>query len=88
MNLRFSIKTYCIDIISTHAIIRSYRKRSGDNERGQKMTRAQLIAVYLDYRNNFLSIAGFAEYYGLYEDEAAHLINAARSCFNREHPEA
>ena len=42
------------------------------------MTREQLKAVYLDWRNNCLTIGGFAEHYGLYDTEAEMLINLAR----------
>lgn len=52
------------------------------------MTREQLAAVYLDWRNNFLTITGFAEHYGLHDAEAAALINLARQCFENPHPEA
>lgn len=52
------------------------------------MSRNDLIAVYLDWRNNFLTITGFAEYYGLHDQEAADLIDLARRCFEIPHPEA
>lgn len=51
------------------------------------MTREQLAAVYLDWKNNFLTIAGFAEYYGLHDHEAEALINLARQCHENPHPE-
>jgi len=51
------------------------------------MTREQLAAIYLDWRNNFLTVAGFAEHYGLYDNEAEMLINLARQCFENNHPE-
>jgi hypothetical protein len=51
------------------------------------MTRQELINVYLDWKNNFLTIAGFAEYYGLHDTEAYELINLARKCFENNHPE-
>ena len=52
------------------------------------MTREQLKAVYLDWRNNFLTLGGFAEHYGLYDTEAETLISLARQCFENPHPEA
>jgi hypothetical protein len=52
------------------------------------MTREQLIAVYLDWSNNFLTIARYAEHYGLYNAEAAILISLAQRCFENPHPEA
>jgi len=35
-------------------------------------------AMYLDYFNNFLSVAAFAEHYGMTESEASALINEQR----------
>lgn len=52
------------------------------------MTREQLVNVYLDWYNNFLSIEGYASYYGLTIDEADRLINLARMVSNTPHPEA
>ena len=37
-----------------------------------------LEAVYLDWVNNFISIVGFAEYYGLHTDDAERLILMAK----------
>lgn len=52
------------------------------------MTREKLAAVYLDWVNNHLTLACFAEHHGLYEPEAIELIALARQCFERQHPEA
>lgn len=52
------------------------------------MTREQLTRIYLDWKNNFLSISGFAEHYGLFDDEAEELINLARKVAERNHPDA
>jgi len=52
------------------------------------MNREQLAAIYLDWRNNFLTITGFAEHYGLHDTEAESLINLARQCFEIQHPDA
>ena len=52
------------------------------------MSREQLIAVWQDWKNNFLTIGGFADHYGLYDDEAEELIDLARRAANRPHPEA
>jgi hypothetical protein len=51
------------------------------------MTREQLKAVYLDWVNNFITIHGYAEYYGLYDSEAETLINVARQCYENPHPD-
>lgn len=51
------------------------------------MTRERLACVYMDWKNNFLTITGFAEHYGLTDEEAADLINLARRCFENPHPE-
>ena len=50
--------------------------------------RKELEHVYLDWKNNFLTVTAFAEDYGLYESEAYELINLARQCFENPHPEA
>jgi hypothetical protein len=52
------------------------------------MSREQLIAVYLDWKNNFLTIGGFADHYGLFDDEANELIRIARKAAERPHPDA
>jgi hypothetical protein len=52
------------------------------------MTRAKLALIYLDWINNYLTIAGYAAHYGLYESEAETLINLARSCYENPHPDA
>lgn len=52
------------------------------------MHREKLIEVYLDWRNNFLTVGRFAEYYGLYKSEAEMLIALAKSCHDNVHPEA
>ena len=52
------------------------------------MTRENLIALYLEWRNNFLTIGAFADHYGLYDDEANELIRIARKAFERPHPDA
>mgnify|MGYP000591349782 CR=1 FL=1 len=35
--------------------------------------------LYLDYVNNFISVAGFASYYGMNEDDARKLIAEERT---------
>ena len=52
------------------------------------MTREQLAEVYLDWINHFLTIAGYAEFYGLRDSEAEILINLARQCHEIPHPES
>lgn len=39
-----------------------------------------LEQIYLDYVNNFLTVAGFASFYGITELHAAQLIDLARNC--------
>lgn len=51
------------------------------------MTRDQLLAVYFDWLNNFLTIGGFAEFYGLHDEEAEILINLARRVSETAHPD-
>jgi hypothetical protein len=52
------------------------------------MSRETLAAIYLDWKNNFLTLTGFAEHYGLHDVEAEMLVNLARMCFENPHPEA
>ena len=50
--------------------------------------RAQLIAAYLDYTNNYMTIAKFAEHNGLTMEQGQQLITLARSVYNTAHPDA
>jgi len=50
--------------------------------------RQNLIDVYLDFVNNFLTVDFFAEYYGLTYDQAFKLLAVARSVLESNHPEA
>lgn len=52
------------------------------------MTREQLANLYLVWKNDFLTIGGFADHFGLYDNEAEMLINVMRQCFENPHPEA
>lgn len=47
-----------------------------------------LINAYLDYWNNYLTVAKYAEHNGLTENEAKTLIDLARQVFNHPHPES
>jgi hypothetical protein len=49
------------------------------------MTTTELFKIYLDYRNNFLSVQGFANYYNLPFDLATNLINYAREVYSLAH---
>ena len=53
-----------------------------------KSARDWLVALYLDWRNNYLTVAKFAEHNGLTEDEAETLIDLARLVFSHDSPEA
>ena len=50
--------------------------------------RESLIAAYLDYLNNYLTVARYASDNGLTEEQAGALINLARHVFNSAHPGA
>ena len=41
-------------------------------------TRDKLIEMYLDYFNNFLSILGFSEHYGITPEEGRIILTAGR----------
>lgn len=47
-----------------------------------------LIEMYLDYRNNYLTVEKFAEHNGLSEIHGHRLIALAREVFESDHPEA
>ena len=51
------------------------------------MNREDFERVYLDWVNNFVSVDGYAEHYGLHRDEALDLIKLAWTVCDREHPE-
>ncbi|MEN9917073.1 MAG: hypothetical protein RLY40_1005 [Pseudomonadota bacterium] len=50
--------------------------------------RNNLIDIYLDFWNNYLTVARFAEVNGLHIDEAETLINLCRHVYITNHPEA
>ena len=50
--------------------------------------RDTLINTYLDYLNNYLTIAKFAEHNGITEAQGATLIALAKSVFESVHPES
>ena len=52
------------------------------------MSRERLAAIYLYWVNNYLTIAKYAEHYGLTEQEAADYLAVCRSCHENPHPEA
>ena len=52
------------------------------------MNRNQLIAMYLDYQNNYVTVTRWAEAYGLTEKEGLDLLTVLRDIFNGQHPDA
>lgn len=52
------------------------------------ISRKQLIGDYLDFVNNYLTVALFAEHRGLTEGQAKLLLDLAKMVFNNPHPEA
>lgn len=50
--------------------------------------RNNLIDIYIDYWNNYLTVKRFAECNGLHIDEAEDLINLCRRVYRTKHPEA
>jgi len=52
------------------------------------MSRDQLIEVYLDFLNNYLTYSHYAECHGLTEDQAVALLAIGRQCWQTPHPEA
>lgn len=51
-------------------------------------TREILKSLYIDYMNNYLTIATYADHVELTEKQAQVLINLAREVYNSKHPEA
>lgn len=47
-----------------------------------------LVEAYLDYVNNYLMLATWAEHEGLTEEQASALIMLARSVYHSKHPDA
>ena len=52
------------------------------------MTREQLTNIYLPWVNDFLTIGGFADHFGLTDCEAEMLLTVARSAYENQHPDA
>jgi hypothetical protein len=50
--------------------------------------RDNLIDIYFDYVNNYLTVDRFAEFNGLTVEQAVELIAQAREVAESEHPEA
>ena len=50
--------------------------------------RDKLIQAYLDWKNNYLSIATYAEHNGLTIEQACKLIALMKDVFTTEHPDA
>ena len=45
--------------------------------------REELIDVYLDWMNNFVTIPAFADYYGLSEEESKKVIDLGKKIHER-----
>lgn len=41
-------------------------------------TRSEIVNMYLDYVNNFISVAGFADHYEITEEKANEIIKRGR----------
>ncbi len=52
-----------------------------------KQLRDVLIDAYLDYTNNYLSIALYAEHNGLLLAEALKVIDLGKQCHSHLHPD-
>jgi hypothetical protein len=50
--------------------------------------RETLIAIYLDWLNNYASLDTFADHNGLYIEQAKDLIRIAKDVYNSDHPDA
>jgi len=50
--------------------------------------REQFSEWYLDFVNNFLTLDGFAEYYGISHDQAKQVVELGKAIHHSPHPEA
>ena len=50
--------------------------------------REQFAEWYLDYVNNFITVDGFAQYYGLSHDQATKVIALGKELHETPHPES
>lgn len=57
-------------------------------EPSPKPAREYLLDLYLDWRNNYLTVEVFSEHHGLTTGEACTLLDLARDVNRHEHPEA
>ena len=46
------------------------------------MTREDILSLYLDYRNNWLTVSRWAEYYSLTEKQAARVLKQGKKINN------
>lgn len=53
-----------------------------------KSIRETLIAQYLEFLNDYLTVAKFAEHKGLTEEQGRQLIELGKSIYYNEHPES
>jgi hypothetical protein len=51
------------------------------------VSREQLTNIYLTWVNDFLTIGGFADHFGLTDREAEMLLAVARSAYENPHPD-
>jgi hypothetical protein len=49
--------------------------------------RETLKGLYVEWRNNYLTVAKFAEHNGLTTEQGEKLIDLARDVYNSKHPE-
>jgi hypothetical protein len=49
--------------------------------------REQFVEWYLDFVNNFLTLDGFAEYYGISRDQAEQVVKLGKQIHETPHPE-
>lgn len=53
-----------------------------------QILRDRLVNAYLEYINNYLTVAKFAEHNGLTEDQAVIIIAIGKELHSTPHPEA
>jgi len=63
-------------------------KTTKEIENSVEIAANQFKEYYLDWLNNFLTVDGYAEHYGLTESQALQRIRIGKTVHNRNHKES
>ena len=59
------------------------RKNIGINTIAEQLKESEVVSLYIDYFNNFLTVEKFAEYYSYPLSDANYIINTGRKLNNK-----